>query len=343
MWAPASACDERRAHQPLDGRVVEDALAVEQAAVPVLGVLAEADVGDDDEVGHLGDDARARRAAPGPAASHAADPSASLRRRQPEQQHARRRRRRAPPPLRAPPRRPRAGRRPASTTRRGGRRCPRRRTAGRRADPADRRVSRTSARMAGVRRSRRGRLEESATRLTSPSRKCSTSAWTRPGTVYSVGTIVEVMPSCCAASAVTGPIDATTRAGQQVGRLLLAERLDEVPHRRRAGERHGVDLALEQQLVDVGIAFALRLGGERAVGDDVGDQGAGLAQIVGQHLARDLGAREQDLGALAARRARASPRRRARRGARAGSRRPSGRSAPASRPSPARRRRCAGP
>ena len=87
-------------------------------------------------------------------------------------------------------------------------------------------------------------------------------------------------------------------AGQQVGRLFLAERLDEVAHRRRAGERDGVDLPLEQQLVDVGIAFTLRLGGERAVGDDVGDQRAGLAQVVGQHLARDLGSREEHLGAL---------------------------------------------
>ena len=42
--------------------------------------------------------------------------------------------------------------------------------------------------------------------------------------MYSVGTIVEVMPSCCAASAVTGPIDATTVPDRRQ-RLFLAERL----------------------------------------------------------------------------------------------------------------------
>ena len=67
-----------------------------------------------------------------------------------------------------------------------------------------------------MRRSRRGRLRE-IHGLLSRCRKCSTSAWTSPGTVYSVGTIVEVMPSCCAASAVTGPIDATTVPDRRSG------------------------------------------------------------------------------------------------------------------------------
>src|SRR5262249_39357307 len=40
--------------------------------------------------------------------------------------------------------------------------------------------------------------------------KCSTSASTRSFTVYFDGITVVWMPSCCAASAVTGPMDATT-------------------------------------------------------------------------------------------------------------------------------------
>jgi hypothetical protein len=44
---------QRRLHQLRDGHVVDDLLAVEDAAVAVRGVLAEAHVGDHHQVGHL--------------------------------------------------------------------------------------------------------------------------------------------------------------------------------------------------------------------------------------------------------------------------------------------------
>ena len=47
-------------------------------------------------------------------------------------------------------------------------------------------------------------------------------------------------------------------AAQQVGRLFLAVDLREVPDRRRAGERHRVDLPVEQHPVDVAVRRAVR-------------------------------------------------------------------------------------
>src|SRR5213593_1293340 len=51
MSAPASAC-ETDAREQLEGRIVADAAALDDAAVTVTRVLAEAHVGDDQEVGH---------------------------------------------------------------------------------------------------------------------------------------------------------------------------------------------------------------------------------------------------------------------------------------------------
>ena len=87
------------------------------------------------------------------------------------------------------------------------------------------------------------------------------------------------MPSCVAASAVTGPIAATTVFFEQIDGLLGAVDLGEVPDRRRARERHHVDAAVEQHAVDVRVAFLLRVLEHGAVGDDVGDDGARAAQL----------------------------------------------------------------
>ena len=130
------------------------------------------------------------------------------------------------------------------------------------------------------------------------SRSASTIASTSAGIVYCAGTIAVWMPYCAAASAVTGPIDATTVGAQQIGGRLGAEQLDEIAHRRRARERDDVDRALEQHAVDVGLAFALGLDRDRAVGDDFGHVRAALAQLLGDHLAPDVGARQQHALAL---------------------------------------------
>ena len=120
MCAPASACETRRLHQPFDRRVVEDALAVEQAAVAVRRVFAEADVGDDEQTGQLAHQCRGPRAA-----RRLVVPRGRalvvLVLGQAEQQHAGDAVGRAPRQLLAPPRPPRAGRRRASTDIRGGR------------------------------------------------------------------------------------------------------------------------------------------------------------------------------------------------------------------------------
>ena len=109
---------------------------------------------------------------------------------------------------------------------------------------------------------------------------------------------VVAMSSCCAASAVTGPIEATTVELQQVGRLILPEHRDEVPDRRRARERHRVDLPVEQHAVDVLVAVAVGARRHRPVGGDVEDVGAGLAQLVREQVAGDVGARQQEALAL---------------------------------------------
>ena len=48
MCAPAAACETRRAHELLDGRIVGNLSVDHDAAVAVRRVLAQADIGDDD-------------------------------------------------------------------------------------------------------------------------------------------------------------------------------------------------------------------------------------------------------------------------------------------------------
>ena len=106
------------------------------------------------------------------------------------------------------------------------------------------------------------------------------------------------MPSCCAASAVTGPIDATTVVRSRSAACSSPKMLREVLDRAGARERDRVDLAIEQHPVDVVIGVALAAAEHRPVGRDLADLGAGVAQLVGEHLARDVGARQQDARAL---------------------------------------------
>ena len=102
-----------------------------------------------------------------------------------------------------------------------------------------------------------------------------------PGSCSCAGMIVVWMLDCAAASAVTGPIEATTVVRSRSAAGSAPSTLHEVAHRRRAGEGHHVDAPVEQHAVDVGLAFALRLGDDRAIRDDLGDLGALPAQLVG--------------------------------------------------------------
>ncbi len=80
---------------------------------------------------------------------------------------------------------------------------------------------------------------------------------------------------------------------QQVRRLLGAEHLGEVADRRGAREGDDLDLAVEQHPVDVGPAVGLPVVEHGAIGDDVGDERTGVAQLLGDDLAADVGARQQ--------------------------------------------------
>ena len=216
-WAPASACDDRGSHQPLDRRIVEDALAVEHAAVAVLGVLAQADVGDDDQIGHLGDHgahrarhralrvpgrrslgvlgARAGRTAaraPTPSARAALASSHGFVDR--ELEDARHRRHGAA--------------HAAALARR---------TADRRAGRA-RGASRARARGgAAVRRRRRGRSARAPWLISCPREVLDERLDERRARCIRSARSSSVMPSCCAASAVTGPIEATTVPDRRSG------------------------------------------------------------------------------------------------------------------------------
>ena len=80
---------------------------------------------------------------------------------------------------------------------------------------------------------------------------------------------------------------------EQVRGLLLAEIGHEMAHARRARERHDVHVAFEQLLVDVGLAFLAPGRAHRPVGGDVVHLGAGLAQLLGERLAGDVGAGQE--------------------------------------------------
>ena len=105
-----------------------------------------------------------------------------------------------------------------------------------------------------------------------------------------------------------------------------------------ARERHDVDRALEQHPVDVRLALAFGVRHDRAVGDHFGHLGAVLPQFLGDHLASDVGARQQDLQAPDVARLGQGAAPAFRRGTRRERDRPSGRGARAARRSPDRPR-----
>ena len=116
--------------------------------------------------------------------------------------------------------------------------------------------------------------------------------------MYWVGTMLQLMPSCAAASAVTGPIAATSVACSRSAAASAAVQLREAPHGRGAGEGDHVDAAIEQHAVDVGLAIALRVDRHRPVGDDLGHLAAAFPEFLADDLAPDVGAREQEPLAL---------------------------------------------
>ena len=155
--APARAWRDRGARDELDARVVVDAaVRVDEAAVAVVGVLAEADVGHDEQLGMRLLD-RARRELDDALVVVGARALGVLAVGDPEEQHGGQARALAPAP---PPRRPRRCS--------GGRRRAARRSArgpalawtnsGRTRSGALSRVSRTRSRRTGVERSRRRRV-----------------------------------------------------------------------------------------------------------------------------------------------------------------------------------------
>ena len=106
------------------------------------------------------------------------------------------------------------------------------------------------------------------------------------------------MPSCCAASAVTGPIDATTVVRSRSAACSSPKIFAKFWTVLALVNVIGVDLAVEQHPVDVLIAVALAAAEHRPVGRDLGDVGARVAQLVREHFARDVGARQQEARAL---------------------------------------------
>ena len=97
------------------------------------------------------------------------------------------------------------------------------------------------------------------------------------------------IPSRLAASAVTGPMEATTHVREEVHRRLGPEPGDETPYRRRARERDDVDPALAQHPGDVD-PFGVG-DGHGPVGRDVDHLGARAAELVRQRSPRDIGPR----------------------------------------------------
>src|SRR6266496_934679 len=104
------------------------------------------------------------------------------------------------------------------------------------------------------------------------------------------------MPHCDAASAVTGPIDATTvvRSRSAAG---SAEAASQCGIETTVMPTSYTIPAVEQHSVDVGFAFAFRFDGERAVRDHFGDVGALAPKRVGDQLAADVAARQKHLEA----------------------------------------------
>jgi hypothetical protein len=79
------------------------------------------------------------------------------------------------------------------------------------------------------------------------------------------------------------------RARQQIGGLVGAVDLNEVLDRGCAGEGHHLQLAVEQHAVDVGPVIGLRLVEHGTIGDHLRDRRSAFPQVVGHHLAPDVG------------------------------------------------------
>ena len=161
--APASAWETAvRASSSSVGVVVDHAVRPQHAAVAVARVLAQAQVGDHQQVGMGGLD-RARGELDHALVVPRARALLVLVGRQAEQQHAgdAERGARCPPPRRR--RRSRGGRCPAATGSASAARRPRPRTSGRSDGSTDSSVSRTRPRSRPVRRSRRRRVAGNTT------------------------------------------------------------------------------------------------------------------------------------------------------------------------------------
>ena len=83
------------------------------------------------------------------------------------------------------------------------------------------------------------------------------------------------------------------RALQEVDGLLVAQNLHEVTDCRGAGERDRVNLAVEQHAVDVVITLPIPGGEDRPVSRHLHHLGPGLAQLVAEDFASDVGTRQQ--------------------------------------------------
>ena len=75
---------------------------------------------------------------------------------------------------------------------------------------------------------------------------------------------------------------------------------DEIPDGRGARERDGVDLAIEQHPVHVVLAISIGAPRNRTIGNHIDNVCARLAQLVGQTVAGDVRARQEDALSLEA-------------------------------------------
>ena len=81
-------------------------------------------------------------------------------------------------------------------------------------------------------------------------------------------------------------------SGEQVDRLLGADRCHEIADARSTCERDDVDLSLEQQTVDIWAIGGFEVDGSCLVGGDRGHVSAGVSECCGQLVASEVCARE---------------------------------------------------